>query len=207
MLLHDVSIAPNPRRVRIFLAEKGIEVPMRQVDMMAGENRSPEFLAKNPSGQIPVLELDDGTCISESVAICRYFEATHPEPALFGATPTEIGLIEMRNRVVELGLLATAVGVAWVNGPIVAKMAPGRFQQIPEAKTQAEARARSFYKRLNRELEQSEWIAKPGFSIADITTLCTLEFAATRVDLMPDESLTALHNWWQRMKERSSYGA
>ena len=206
MKLYDVTIAPNPRRVRIFLAEKGIEVPTEQVNMMQGEHKTPEFLARNPSGQVPVLELDDGTCIAESVAICRYFEAVHPSPALFGETASEQGIVEMRNRVIELGLLMP-VGTAWVNGPIVAKMAPGRFEQIPAAKTQAEARAERFYRRLNRELETQQWMAPTGFSIADITALCTIEFAAGRVALAPDPKHEALHRWHERMKARPSYGA
>ena len=104
MKLYDVTFAPNPRRVRIFLAEKGIDVPMVQVNLAEGEHKSAEFLEKNPSGKVPVLELDDGTCIGESVAICRYFEALHPQPALFGATPEEKGLIEMWLRRVEINL-------------------------------------------------------------------------------------------------------
>src|SRR4029078_6463402 len=128
MRLHELTPAPNPRRVRIFLAEKGVRIPRVHVDVFAGANRTPEFLKKNPSGKIPVLELDDGTCIAESVAICRYFEALHPKPSLFGAPPKELGRIEMANRQLELELLSQ-VGVSWVNGPIVAQMAPGRFKQ------------------------------------------------------------------------------
>ncbi|HEU4427812.1 MAG TPA: glutathione S-transferase N-terminal domain-containing protein, partial [Myxococcota bacterium] len=85
MKLYENASAPNPRRVRIFLAEKGISVPVEQVDILKRENREPAFRAKNPFGQVPVLELDDGTCISESVAICRYFEEVQPSPPLFGA--------------------------------------------------------------------------------------------------------------------------
>ncbi len=105
MKLYEMTGAPNPRRVRIFLAEKGITVPFVQVDMRKGEHKAAEFLKKNPSGKIPVLELDDGTCIAESVAICRYFEALHPKPSLFGATPKELGRIEMVNRQLEFELL------------------------------------------------------------------------------------------------------
>src|SRR6516164_4614177 len=87
MKLYNHSQAPNPRRVRIFMAEKGISLPMEEIDLMAGKNRTPEFLAKNPSGGLPVLELDDGGCIAESVAICRYLEGQHPEPNLMGRNP------------------------------------------------------------------------------------------------------------------------
>ncbi len=95
MKLHEFTMAPNPRRVRIFLAEKGIQVPFEQVDIGKGENRTPEFLAKNPMGRVPVLELDDGTYLAESVAICRYFEEQHPEPPLLGTDAKDRAWVEM----------------------------------------------------------------------------------------------------------------
>jgi len=106
--LYDYTTAPNPRRVRVYIAEKGIEVEKVNVDIMAGEHKTPEFLNKNINGQIPVLELDDGTCISESVSICRYLEAIHPEPPLFGATPVEIARIDMHLRRIELQLFRSS---------------------------------------------------------------------------------------------------
>ena len=102
MKLYDFTRAPNPRRVRIFLAEKGITVPMEQVDLFTGANRTPEALRRNPYGGLPVLELDDGTCIAESVAICRYFEDLHPEPALMGVDAKDRAVVEMWNRRMEL---------------------------------------------------------------------------------------------------------
>ena len=96
MKLYDHATAPNPRRVRVFLAEKGIEVETVAIDLQAGEHKTPEFLTKNMNGQIPVLELDDGSCISESVAICRYFEALHPDPPLFGPAPARFGACAFR---------------------------------------------------------------------------------------------------------------
>jgi glutathione S-transferase len=206
MKLYDVTQAPNPRRVRIFLAEKGIQLPTVQVDMGRGEHKTPEFLARNPSGKVPVLELDDGTCIGESVAICRYIEAIHPEPRLFGTTPVEIGRIDMFNRQVEFELLGP-VGQAWVNGPIVAKMAPGRFEQIPAAKAQGERGARSFYKRLDRELASRRFLAGDAYSIADITALCVIDFASRLVDLKPDPDLVALWRWHTDVSARASAGA
>src|SRR5713226_3423593 len=104
MKIYDYKLAPNPRRVRIFLAEKKIIVPLEEIDIMKGVNRQPEFLRKNPLGGIPVLELDDGKCLAESVAICRYFEELHPEPALFGTGAIERATIEMWNRRMELSL-------------------------------------------------------------------------------------------------------
>ena len=91
MKLYSHALAPNPRRVRIFAAEKGIELALQDIDILAGASRTPEFLAKNPSGGVPVLELDDGSCLAESVAICRYLEGLHPEPNLFGLRPARTG--------------------------------------------------------------------------------------------------------------------
>lgn len=206
MLLYDSTAAPNPRRVRVFLAEKGIDVPMRQVDMRKGEHKSPEFLRKNPSGKIPVLELDDGTCIGESVAICRYFEAVQPEPNLFGRTPVELGRIEMTNRQLELELLSQ-VGTSWVNGPVVAQIAAGRFTQIPEAKTQSDAAVHRFYKRLDRELAGREFMAGARYTIADITALCVIDFAASLVGLPPDPELANLARWRTAVSARPSAAA
>jgi glutathione S-transferase len=121
MKLYDYPGAPNPRRVKIFLHEKDLAYEAVNCDMAKGEHKLPAFLEKNPSGKIPVLELDDGRCLAESVAICRYLEAIQPEPNLFGRDPFELGHIEMRNRQIELELW-TQVGVSWVNGPIVTKM-------------------------------------------------------------------------------------
>ena len=106
MKLYDFTRAPNPRRVRVFLAEKDITVPMEQVDLFTGANRTPEALRRNPYGGLPVLELDEGTCIAESVAICRYFEDLHPQPALMGVDAKDRAVVEMWNRRMELVLFA-----------------------------------------------------------------------------------------------------
>jgi glutathione S-transferase len=202
MKLYDVTQAPNPRRVRVFLAEKGIDVPTVQVDMRAGEHKTPDFLRRNPSGKVPVLELDDGTCIGESVAICRYFEALQPAPPLFGTEPAEIARIDMVNRQIEFELLGP-VGQAWVNGPVVAKAMPGR-EQIPAAKTAGEKGARAFYRRLNEALENQRCMAGNAFSVADITALCVIDFAASLVDLEPDKALENLWRWHGEVSSRPS---
>src|SRR6478672_7108666 len=105
MRLYDLKTGTNTRRVRIFLAEKGLKLPTVEVDMLKGENKDPEYLSKNPMGTMPLLELDDGTQLAESVAICRYVEELHPDPPLFGTTPIKRALIEMWNRRMELELL------------------------------------------------------------------------------------------------------
>lgn len=208
MKLYDSKPAPNPRRVRIFLAEKGMplaggSIECIEVDITRGEQRNEAALARNPLGQIPVLELDDGTCISESVAICRYFEGMQPEPPLFGADPVAQGLVEMWNRRVEFGLLGP-VGVAWRNGPIVARMAPGRFRQNEQAKEDAEEAARRFYRRLDGWLAERAFLAGEDYSIADITTLCTVDFATALVDLAPDPALSHLARWHAEVSARPS---
>jgi glutathione S-transferase len=203
MKLYDAPNAPNPRRVRIFLAEKGIAVPSAMIDMRKGEHKAPEFLKKNPSGKIPVLELDDGRCIGESVAICRYFEALQPQPALFGATPYDMGRVEMVNRQLEFELLGP-IGAAWVNGPIVAQMAPGRFKQNQQAKESGEAATRQFYARLDRELADHAYMAGATYSIADITALCVIDFATALVDLKPAADLKNLWRWHAAVSARPS---
>ena len=120
MKLYDYPGAPNPRRVRVVAAEKGIALEHVTVDMGKREHKAPQFIQKNPSGKIPVLELEDGTCIGESIAICRYLEALYPEPNLFGENSLDIAKIEMTHRQIELELMSQ-IGVSWVNGPVVAK--------------------------------------------------------------------------------------
>jgi len=200
--LYEMTGAPNPRRVRVFLAEKGINVPSVQVDMMKGEHKSPAFLKKNASGKIPVLELDDGTCIAESIAICRYFEALQPEPNLFGRTPAELGTIEMHNRQLEFELLGP-IGQSWVNGPVVAKMMPGR-RQIPDAKAQGDAATHAFYGRLDRELADRAFMAGPRYSVADITAMVVIDFATALVGLKPDAGLSNLWRWHAAVSARPS---
>jgi glutathione S-transferase len=177
-----------------------------QVDMMSMAHKQPEFLKMNPSGKIPVLELADGTTIAESIAICRYLEALQPEPNLMGRDAFELGRIEMHNRQLELELFS-AVGKAWVNGPIVAQMAPGRFEQIPQVKAQGEAEARRFYERLDGQLGARPYVAGERFTVADITALCVIDFATQMVDLKPDEGHAQLWDWHRRVSERPSAGA
>ncbi len=203
MKLYDVTAAPNPRRVRIFIAEKGIEVPMQQVDMRGGEQRTPDYLRMNPSGKIPVLETDEGEYIAESVAICRYLEALHPEPNLFGATPVELGQIEMNNRFLELELW-NPIGVSWVNGPVVAQIAAGRFKQNQQAKETGDKNTHRFYERLNAELASRSYMAGSRFTVADITALTAIDFATELVGLKPEGNLENLWEWHQRVSARPS---
>ncbi|MCB1646796.1 MAG: glutathione S-transferase family protein [Pseudomonadales bacterium] len=202
--LYDYKGAPNPRRVKIFAAEKGIELTLINCDMSKREHKTPEFLQKNPSGKIPVLELEDGRCIPESVSICRYLEAIQPEPNLFGSDPFEMAWIDARNRQLELELWSQ-IGTSWVNGPIVGKM--GLFKQIPAAKEASDANVRRYYERLNTELGEQAFIAGSRYTVADITLLSAVDFASAMVGLAPDNDLVNLKNWHERVSARPSASA
>ena len=201
MKLYDYPGAPNPRRVKIFAAEKGIDLELVHCDMTKREHKSPEFLKKNPSGKIPVLELEDGRCISESVAICHYLEFIEPEPNLFGKDAYEQAFIESRNRHIELELW-TQIGISWVNGPIVGSM--GLFNQVPDAKVASDKNVRAFYKRLDKEFKQVDFVAGNRFTIADITLLSAIDFASELVDLGPDSNLLNLKRWHTEVSKRPS---
>jgi len=203
MKLYSHATAPNPRRVNVFIIEKNLEIETVKVDMQAGEHKAPEFLAKNLNGQIPVLELDDGSHLSESVSICRYLEALNPEPALFGTTPAEMGRIDMHMRRIEL-MLGRNVSTSWVNGPVVARIAKGRFKQIPEAKLQSDDNVRAYYKRLDAELAARRMIAGDTYTMADIIAMCVIDFAEQLVALSPDDQLLNLARWRNEVGKRPS---
>lgn len=200
MKLYDYKAGPNPRRVRIFLAEKGIEVPLVHTDIIKREQKAPAFLAKNPIGSIPVLELDDGTCISESVAICRYFEAMHPQPPLFGTTPFEIAQIEMWLRRVELNLMVPT-GMVWIHGhPLTARL----IKQIPAAAEQNRKRVEIGYGLLNDQLADNQFVAGPDYSVVDAVLLATLDFANGLVGVPYDLGLVHLKRWHEEASARPS---
>jgi len=203
--IYDYKFAPNPRRVRIFLAEKGIQVPLEEIDIMKGANRQrPEFLRKNPLGGIPVLELDDGKCIAESVAICRYFEEQNPNPPLFGTGPLERAEIEMWNRRMELALFVS-IGMVWVHQHELTR-ASGRFKQIPEVGEQHRKLVEQRYKWLDDELANRKFMAGENYSIADITALCAMDFAKfNNISIQPDQKNLA--RWHETVSSRPSAAA
>lgn len=201
MKLYTFPGAPNPRRVEIFAREKDIDLEPVNVDLLGGEIKQPPFLARNPSGKIPVLELEDGTCIAETIAICRYLESLQPEPNLFGTTALETALIEMHHRHIELEL-NMYIGFAWVNGPIVAKA--GIVEPIEAMKQRGEQLTRKYYVRLNDELSRRAYIGGDRFSVADITALCMIDFASAMVNLRPDAEHTAIWDWHARVSGRDS---
>lgn len=204
MKLYDYPGAPNPRRVKIFAAEKGIQLDLIMCDMRQRAHKTDAFLQKNPSGKIPVLELDDGRCIPESVAICRYLESVEPEPNLFGRDAFEQAFIEARNRHIEHEFWRE-VGISWVHGPVVAQL--GLVKTIPDAKTASDKNVANYYKRLDQEFSQSRFVAGERFTIADITLLTSVDFASTLVGIPPDAALTHLARWREEVGGRASVKA
>jgi glutathione S-transferase len=204
MILYDSpNPAPNPRRVRIFAAEKGIDLPIQPVSLMAREHKSAEHLARNPLGQTPVLVLDDGTAISESVAICRYLEALHPAPPLFGESAVEIASIEMWIRRTEFAL-GGPVRNYWVNvHPFTAQVVPERFEDFGKASVPHAMAAMAVF---DAALAKSAFIAGERLSMADIVLLSTIDFAGF-IGLAIPEKLTDLRRWHGEMSARPSAGA
>lgn len=199
MKLYDSSTAPNPRRVRIFLAEKGIALPTEQVDIGARANLVPAFRAKNPFAQLPVLELDDGTCISESVAICRYFEEVQPDPPLFGVGARERTLVEMWQRRVELEF-TNRVFLCFQNTSDFFK---GRIPQVPEFGAVSKQRAEETLALLDGVLANQRYVAGERFSIADITALVGVDFGRV-VKLRPDPGQKNVLRWHAEVSGRPS---
>jgi len=173
MKLYDTKTAPNPRRARIFLAEKGISLPTEQVDITSMQHKTPEYTALNPLQRMPALVLDDGTVITESIAICRYFEAVQPEPPLFGVGAKEIAQVEMWNRRCEINFMANVAAVFRHLHPAMKEL------EVPQVPAYAEAmrpRAIWFLELLDKELANREFIAGDRYSVADITTLVAVDF-------------------------------
>lgn len=202
LFFNSPSPAPNPRRVRIFAAEKGIALPMRDLSIPAREHKSEEFLAINPRGQIPALQLDDGTVIAESVAICRYLEALHPEPPLFGTGALEQAQVEMWSRRAEQ-VLGGPVGAVWVHThPFTARL-PGRNAEWGEANRPRVDDAMRFF---DVSLEGREFLAADHFTIADILLLTAIDFAGF-IGIPIPEDLPSLRAWHARVSARPSAAA
>jgi glutathione S-transferase len=200
MKLHGApNPAPNPRRVRIFLAEKGVSVPYVEVALRQGAHKSPEFRKMNSLGQVPVLELDDGTTISESVSICRYIEELHPEPALFGTTATERARIDMWIRRVEF-VLMNPVGMVWLHAHPFTAQLHHQFKDFGEANRERSYKAMHW---LDRELDGRAFVASNSFTMADIVALSSVDFAKF-IGLSLPETCAHLAAWHTRVSERPS---
>ncbi|MDZ7788592.1 MAG: glutathione S-transferase [Halofilum sp. (in: g-proteobacteria)] len=210
MLLYTCKTAPSPRRARMYLAEKGIEVPMQEIDLRSGEHFSETFRRKNPYATVPTLELDDGTCISESDAICTYFEALHPDPPLMGSDPKSKALVTMWNRRVEFdGYLAVAEGFRNRVPAFRDRAMPGRHK-VPQVEALVERgaqRYRDFLEDLDERLAESEYVAGDTFSVADITAFVTIEFARGALKIEPETDQANIARWHQAVSSRPSAGA
>ena len=203
MKLYDGGRAPNPRRVRVFLAEKGVAVPTEQVDLGALAQRSDAYTAINPLQRVPALVLDDGTVITESVAICRYFEALHPAPALFGRGPLQEALVEMWNRRAELHLLLPVSMVFQHLHPAMKIMIDPQVAAWGEAN---KPRIFSFLEFLDRELKDRAYIAGADYSIADITAMIAVDFLRVSKLAVPD-TLSQVKRWHHSVSSRPSASA
>lgn len=199
MKIYDTQTAPNPRRVRMFLAEKGVEAEYIQIDLKGGQNLTLDMLAKNPMGKLPILELDDGTCISESDAICAYIEAAYPNPPLMGETPLEKGIVAMWQRRIDLCLMLPVVHCfQHTTGYFSDRMTP-----VPEYGEVAGKDAVKFLTVLDKQLADSTYIAGETFSIADIIALCAIDFARV-VKIRIGEEHSNLQRWYANVSERPS---
>ncbi len=209
MKLYDYPQAPNPRRVNIFLAEKGIEIERVPVDLGAQEQLKPEYLAKNPAADVPMLELDDGTCISQIRGITHYLEAVYPDIPMLGATSTEKGLVEMWEHLAVMnGFLAVAeVFRNTVKGFADRAMAgPHNYPQSPELAERGALRLTNFFKDFDKQLANNEYVAGDNFSLADITTLVTCDFAKWIKASIP-EDCHHLSAWYAKVSQRPAVKA
>jgi glutathione S-transferase len=201
-LYNEHNPAPNPRRVRIFLAEKSISMPFVHVPMRQGAHKSAEFIVKNSLGQVPVLELDDGATLSESIAICRYLEELHPTPALFGNDAWQRAQVEMWMRRIEFALMSR-IGAVWVNTHKYTAHLGTQYKDYGEASRVRSLKALHW---LNDELKGREFLATDTFSMADIVALTTIDFA-TFIGIETPAELTHLQAWHARVSARPSAGA
>jgi glutathione S-transferase len=200
MKLYDGGRAPNPRRVRVFLAEKGISLPIEPVDLGALEQKSPAYTEINPLQRVPALVLDDGTVLTESIAICRYFEAMQPEPPLFGRGALESARIEMWNRRMDMNFLTLVSHVFRNTHPAMKEM------EVPQVPAWAEAnkpRIAEFISFLDGELRNRPFVAGDSYTVADITGLVAVDFMKPAKLAIPDE-LTNLRRWHADISARPS---
>jgi glutathione S-transferase len=197
MILHDLSAGMHPRRVRIFMAEKGISIERREVDAAGGANALPDFLRLNPLGKLPVLELDDGSAIAESLAICRYLEALHPQPPLMGQTPQGSAHIEMWMLRMDHEL-SQPIALAFVHSSDFYR---GRVEQVPEVAGWARNRALQTMAWLDGELAERSHIAGDDYTLADIVAQCACVLGKA-VGLRIPPEMTNLSRWFAQVSAR-----
>jgi glutathione S-transferase len=200
MKLYDSRLAPNPRRTRIFLAEKGVSIPTEQVDMVAMQHKTPEYTAINPLQRMPALVLDDGTIITESIAICRYIEMLHPDPPLFGTGPKGVATVEMWNRRTEINFLANVAAVFRHTHPAMKEL------EVPQVPAWADAnrpRVAWFLELMDRELASREFIAGDRYTVADITMQVAVDFMKPSRLTVP-EGASNVKRWHAAVSSRPS---
>lgn len=195
------SVGPNPRLVRMFIAEKGLSIPVQKVDLMGGENRQPAHLARNPHGQMPALELDDGSFLSEVIPICEYLEEKHPAPALIGTTPEERAECRMWTRRIDLNICEPlAMGFRFSDGLPLFK---DRIVCVPEAAPGLKKIAADRIRWLDGQMQGKAFVCGDRFTLADMMLYCWLEFGA-RVKQPLDPVNTTIAAWMKRIAERPS---
>ena len=199
MKLYDFPLAPNPKKVRVYLAEKGLQMPIEPVDAINGANRTPEFLAKNPLGGLPVLELDDGSHLSESLAIIEYLEELHPEPPMLGRQPLERARVRAAERICELGVLSNVAAVFQNTSPFFA----GRMKQSADAADNGRTRLAANLKVLDAVVGDRPFVCGERPTIADCTLFAALEFAEF-AGLPLDPAYANLRRWHAAFKARPS---
>ena len=199
MKLYVFPMAPNPRRLLVYLGEKGINIPLEQVDIMSQQNRTPEFLKKNPLGGLPVLQLDDGSHLTESLAIMEYLEELHPKPPLLGASPLERARVRELERIAEIGVLSSVGTIFQNTSPFFA----GRVKQSAEAAENARGRLATNLKVLDDRIGKGPFVAGERPSIADCTLLAALDFA-NFAGAPLDPAHKNVVRWYAGFKERPS---
>jgi len=199
MKIYDFVGAPNPKKLRVYLAEKGLSIPSEQVNIMSGENRTPEFQKKNPLSGLPVLELDDGSHLTESLVIMNYLEDLHPSPSMVGSNPTERARVRELERICELGVL-NQVGTIFQNThPFMA----GRMKQSPEAAENARGRLATNLKVIDERIGNNPFVAGSKPSIADCTLYAACDFAEF-AGVTIDPAFKNVARWRASFKERPS---
>lgn len=202
MKILDFAGAPNPKKLRVYLAEKGLSLPVESVDVLAGENRRPEFLAKNPLGGLPVLQLDDGSHLTESLAIIEYLEELHPEPPMVGRDPLARARVREVERICELGVLGSVATIFQNTHPFFA----GRVKQSADAAENARARLANALRVVDARLAERPFVAGDAPTIADCTLFAALEFAEFG-GIAIDPAYGNVHRWWAAWKKRPSAAA
>ena len=198
------SLGPNPRLVRMFMMEKGIEIPTEEIDLLGIENRQPAYLEKNPSGTLPALELDDGTVIGETVAICEYLEELNPTPALIGSNAAERAQARSWQRRVELYVTENAAnGFRYAEGM---QLFENRMRCLPEAAAGLKAKAQDGLKMIDAQLAGKEFLCGDRLTLADIILYCGIDFTAS-VGQPRDPALKNVNAWFERMDARPSAAA